>query len=95
VSLYASLWWWAKITVQLTNTGLQRVFHNSPTNWKYDRIKNYHFESLYSKDEFYTLIVFRDHKGKTLKIALDGTVDKEKIEEILKEHGIPKLEQQT
>jgi hypothetical protein len=35
----------------------------------------------------------RNHKGKTWKIALDDSVDKTKIEEILNEHGIPKLEQ--
>lgn len=91
VALYASTWWWAKIKVTLTTTGIMRVFHNQPTTWKYDRIKSYHFEPLCSKSDFYTFFVLQNHRGKTWKIAFDDTIDKAMIEEILNKHKIPKI----
>jgi len=93
VALYASLWWWAKIKVKLTTYGIEKTVHNSTRIWKYGRINSYHFEPLHSRTDVYPLLVMRNHKGKTWKIALDDSVDKTKIEEILNEHGIPKLEQ--
>jgi hypothetical protein len=95
VVLYASLWWWAQIKVKLTTYGIERTLHNSTKTWKYDRIKSYHFEPLHSQTDVYILFVLCNHKGKTWKIALANPVDKTKIEETLKEHGIPKLEQAT
>jgi hypothetical protein len=95
VALVASSWWWARLKVKLTTYGIERTFHNSTKIWKYDRIKSYHFEPLHSQTDVYTLVVIRNHKGKTWKIALDNSVNKAKIEEILNEHGIPKLEQST
>jgi len=91
VALYGSLWWWARLKVKLTISGIKRIFHNSTRTWKYDRIKCYNFETLRSETGVYTLVVLRNHKGKTWKIALDESVNNSKIEEILNEHGIQKI----
>jgi hypothetical protein len=93
VAVYASLWWWAKFKVKLKTYGIERTDPSSTRTWKYDRIKSYHFEPLRSETDVYKLLVLCNHKGKIWKIALDDSVDKAKIEDILKEHGIPKLEQ--
>jgi hypothetical protein len=95
VALYASLWWWAKFKVKLTTVGIKRTFNNSSRIWKYERIKSYHFETLRSEPDVFNVVVLLNHKGKIWKIALDDSVDKAKIEEILNKHGIPKLEQAT
>ena len=95
VAVYASLWWWARLKVKLTTSGVARTFHNSTKTWKYERIKSYHFEPLSSKANVYTLVILRNHKGKTWKITLHNSADKAKIEEIFKKHGVPKLEPAT
>jgi hypothetical protein len=95
VILYGSMWWWARVKVKVTTLGIQRTFHNQTKTWKYDRIKSYYFEPLQTKSNIYTLFILRNHKGKTYKIALDDSIDKTKLEEILSEHGIPKLDQPT
>ena len=95
VALYASSWWWARLKAKLTSFGIERTYHNSTRTWKFERIKSYNFEPLHSKNDVYTLVVLRSHKGKIWKIALDESVDKTKIEETLNKHGIPKLEQIT
>lgn len=93
VAVYASSWCWARVRVKLTTHGVRKTFHNSSRTWKYDRIRSYWFETLRSECTVYTLVVFRNHKGKTGKMALEDSVDRAKIEEILKKHGIPKVEQ--
>jgi hypothetical protein len=95
VAIIASSWWWARLKIKLTPDGIERTYHNSTRTWKYDRIKSYHFEQLCSKTYVYTLFVLSNQKGKIWKIALDDTVDKIKIEEILNEHKIPKLEEKA
>jgi hypothetical protein len=88
-AFYASVWWWKKLKVKFSIYGIAREEFSF---WKYDRIKSYHFETLSSDNNVYTLIVLCNQKGKVRKIALDDTVDKAKIEEILNSHGIIKLE---
>jgi|GEM_PF-6307986 len=92
VAIYASSWWWVRLKVKLTAYGIKRDQKNF---WKYERVQNYHFETYHSESDVFTFVVLCNHKGKIWKIALDESVDKAKIEEILNEHGIPKLEQAT
>ncbi len=95
VMLYGSMWWWAHVKVKVTIFGVQRTFHNHTKTLKYGRIKNYHLEPIRLNARAYTLLILQNLKGKTYKIALDNSVDKIKLEEILIEYGIPKLKQLT
>jgi hypothetical protein len=95
IGIHWLMLWFAPSEIRITAKSVIRIIGNSQRIWKYSQIKSYSFDVLQSASKPFTILLFQHHKGRNWKIALDDSVDKTKLKEILFEHGIPKLEQPT
>jgi hypothetical protein len=95
IAIASMTWWYAPVLMKISNTAVTRLIWNDSKCWTFPNIGSYSFEHLSSESQSYTFFVLRKKNGRTWKIALDDSINKTKLEEILVEHGIPKLEQPT
>ncbi len=85
--------WFAPSDIRITANSVLRIIGNTQRNWKYSNIKCYSFDILHLDSNSFVILVLQNHKGQKWKIALNDSIDKDKLEVIFNEHKISKLEQ--